>query len=63
MLQTGGQSLQVECSANYPNGIQFGDVAETSGGNLQCSKVFHGSMCKWDGSGVALDVCKSLNVI
>ncbi|KAJ8320640.1 hypothetical protein KUTeg_002227 [Tegillarca granosa] len=59
VLQTGGPSLQMECSTNYPNGIQFGEVAVTNGGNLQCSKVLHGSIPSWDVDGAALGVLRT----
>ncbi|CAC5391546.1 unnamed protein product [Mytilus coruscus] len=47
LLKNGGPSLQQECSQNYPNGINYGDVAVTSGGNLQCKIVCHGSLNQW----------------
>ncbi|KAJ8320637.1 hypothetical protein KUTeg_002224 [Tegillarca granosa] len=59
LLKIGGKSLQDECSAKYPNGIIPGEIAETSGGSLQCSKVLHGSLPNWDDGGKALDVLRT----
>ncbi|KAJ8316973.1 hypothetical protein KUTeg_004877 [Tegillarca granosa] len=51
LLKAGGPGLQQECSNNYPNGIQPGDVAVTSGGRLNCQSVFHGSLKDWSTAG------------
>ncbi|OPL33588.1 hypothetical protein AM593_08322, partial [Mytilus galloprovincialis] len=47
LLKNGGPSLQQECSQNYPNGINYGDIAVTSGGNLKCKIVCHGCLNQW----------------
>lgn len=54
MLKVGGQALQDECKKNYPQGIGYGEVAVTSGYNLPCSYVCHGSLDQWrkDGSSI-----------
>jgi O-acetyl-ADP-ribose deacetylase (regulator of RNase III) len=31
--------LQTECRSKYPNGLQVGQIAVTSGGNLSCKQV------------------------
>ncbi|CAG2237686.1 unnamed protein product [Mytilus edulis] len=54
LLKVGGQALQDECKQNYPQGIGYGEVAVTSGYNLPCSYVCHGSLDQWrkDGSSI-----------
>ncbi|KAK3095440.1 hypothetical protein FSP39_014712 [Pinctada imbricata] len=47
LLKAGGETLQEECTKNYPNGIEFGDVAVTSGGKLKCKNVLHGALPAW----------------
>lgn len=43
-----GPQLQEECTKNYPSGIKPGDVAVTGGYNLKATKVYHGSIPKWE---------------
>ncbi|XP_052088539.1 protein mono-ADP-ribosyltransferase PARP14-like isoform X3 [Mytilus californianus] len=54
LLKVGGQALQDECLQNYPKGVGYGEVAVTSGYNLPCSYVCHGSLDQWrkDGSSI-----------
>ncbi|XP_052277425.1 uncharacterized protein LOC127876354 isoform X2 [Dreissena polymorpha] len=52
LLEAAGSQLQDECDQNYPNGIRQGDVAVTSGYNLDCEYVFHGSLPNWDNKGL-----------
>lgn len=47
LLQAAGPGLQTECDQKYPRGIQSGDLAITSGHNLQCQFVYHGAIPKW----------------
>lgn len=47
MLQKAGSSIQDECNRKYPKGIQFGEIAETGGGNLYCGYIFHGCLKYW----------------
>ncbi|XP_076078269.1 protein mono-ADP-ribosyltransferase PARP14-like isoform X2 [Mytilus galloprovincialis] len=56
LLKVGGQALQDECKQNYPQGIGYGEVAVTSGYNLPCSYVCHGSLDQWrkDGSSIKI---------
>lgn len=56
LLKAGGPILQQECDQNYPQGIQHGDIAVTSGGNLYCQSICHGSLPGWDQQGKALKV-------
>ncbi|XP_071090352.1 protein mono-ADP-ribosyltransferase PARP14-like isoform X3 [Haliotis cracherodii] len=37
----GGDEMQVEFRSRYPQGIKYGKVAKTKGGNLNCQEVFH----------------------
>ena len=53
LLKMGGPDLQSECSQKYPNGIQYGEVAETSGAKLECKLVCHGALPGWNGGSSA----------
>lgn len=46
--KTGGDSIQQECKTKYPEGINFGEIAVTGGGNLACKIVCHGALPSWD---------------
>ena len=48
ILSTAGPQIQAECLRQAPGGIAFGNVIETSGYNLPCSKVYHGACQNWD---------------
>lgn len=48
IMKLGGASIQQECHVKYPKGINYGEVAITSGGNLCCKSVYHGALPKWD---------------
>ncbi|KAL3843270.1 hypothetical protein ACJMK2_021212, partial [Sinanodonta woodiana] len=48
LSKVAGPSLQADCNQNYPNGIKDGEVAVTSGGNLNCRKVFHIKLSEWN---------------
>jgi len=53
-----GRELQAECESKYPDGIRQGQVIATSGYQLPCKKVYHGSLPKWDqGAGSSEKVC------
>ncbi|KAK3600834.1 hypothetical protein CHS0354_014195 [Potamilus streckersoni] len=52
VLLYGGASIQKECLQQYPNGINPGRVVVTNGGNLSCTKVYHG--CGGQGNSVKL---------
>ncbi|CAG2207725.1 unnamed protein product [Mytilus edulis] len=47
LLKFGGQKLQDECSKKYPKGVDYGEVAVTTGGNLNCDIVCHGCLNKY----------------
>ncbi|XP_062571657.1 protein mono-ADP-ribosyltransferase PARP14-like isoform X3 [Saccostrea cucullata] len=47
MLQKAGRSIQQECTRKYPDGIKFGELAETGGGELYCGYIFHGCLKYW----------------
>lgn len=59
LLCVGGPGIQKECNLKYPNGIQAGDVAETSGGSLKCDVIYHGALLPWKDSG-SLQVCSDI---
>ncbi|KAL3863575.1 hypothetical protein ACJMK2_005326 [Sinanodonta woodiana] len=50
ILLYGGATIQKECLQLCPNGIIPGQVVVTNGGNLSCTKVYHGCLCTYDGS-------------
>ncbi|XP_025093181.1 uncharacterized protein LOC112563487 isoform X3 [Pomacea canaliculata] len=41
LLTVGGDTIQAECTQQYPQGIQPGELAITSGGKLFCKNIFH----------------------
>lgn len=48
LLQVAGDELQNACDSQYPNGVQPGHIAVTSGYKLKCRKVYHGALPQWD---------------
>lgn len=56
LLKAGGSSLQQECRSKYPQGINFGDFAVTTGGNMKCQIVLHGCLQQWRGDGAQKQV-------
>lgn len=64
LLKIGGITIQQQCISSYPSGIQYGQVAVTNGGQLQCSHIYHGALPQYERDGTALKVsalhwCKS----
>ena len=54
LIKEGGDIIMQELKRKYPDGIQVGKIARSSGGNLQCKEIYHGVLNKWDqGQGVA----------
>ncbi|CAG2206177.1 BACH1 [Mytilus edulis] len=51
LLCVGGPQLQKECNQKYPDGVNIGDVAVTSGGSLKCDVIFHGALPQWKETG------------
>ncbi|OWF51697.1 Poly [ADP-ribose] polymerase 14 [Mizuhopecten yessoensis] len=51
LSQAAGPSVQQECNDKYPRGITAGDVAVTTGGQLNCNHIYHVTIPKWDGGG------------
>ncbi|XP_071137980.1 protein mono-ADP-ribosyltransferase PARP14-like isoform X2 [Mytilus edulis] len=54
LLSGGGKGLQHECSKKYPQGVDYGEVAVTSGGNLNCNIVCHGCLDQWNPGGIKI---------
>ena len=50
ILRAAGVSIQQEAHQVSPGGIPRGQLVITSGGNLTCSNIYHGSMPNWKGS-------------
>lgn len=48
LLDAAGDVIQTECDI-YPNGIQNGEIAITSGGQLSCKAIYHGALSKYSG--------------
>ena len=48
LLRKAGPQLQQECKKEYPNGIKPGEVAVTGGYSLNATKVYHGTIPKWE---------------
>ena len=48
VLEAAGSSLQTECSSKYANGIQHGEIAVLSTGNVSCEKIFCGALPRYD---------------
>lgn len=48
LLGAAGDVIQTECE-KYPNGIQDGEIAITSGGQLSCKAIYHGALSKFSG--------------
>ncbi|XP_048239340.1 protein mono-ADP-ribosyltransferase PARP15-like isoform X6 [Haliotis rufescens] len=46
-LEAGGKGLQEELTRACPSGLKVGGIAETTGGKLQCQKVFHVVLKQW----------------
>lgn len=61
--KTGGDSIQQECRAKYPTGINFGEIAVTGGGNLACKIVCHVALPLWDKGGRDSKKCKHFSLI
>ncbi|XP_069131153.1 protein mono-ADP-ribosyltransferase PARP14-like [Argopecten irradians] len=63
LLDAGGETLQEQCNTNYPQGIRAGEVATTTGGNLNCQYVFYCFMTSWKDAETAFSkevFCKCL---
>ena len=57
LLKAAGKQLQDEVTAKYPNGLLDGQVAVSSGHNLQCRMVVHGSLPNWkEGDATSIQV-------
>ena len=57
ILQAAGPAIQAEVSASCPNGLQGGETVTSSCGNLNCQRIIHAVLNKWDnGAGPALQV-------
>ena len=50
ILRAAGISIQQEAHQVSPGGIPRGQLVITSGGNLACAKIYHGSLPNWKGS-------------
>lgn len=48
LLATGGANIQAECTAKYPKGISFDQIAKTSAGQLLCKAIYHCACPEWD---------------
>ncbi|XP_076118299.1 protein mono-ADP-ribosyltransferase PARP15-like [Mytilus galloprovincialis] len=51
LLEAAGDSIQSECTDQYPTGINSKTVAITGPGNLHCKAIFHVTLPKWQAQG------------
>ncbi|XP_048244595.1 protein mono-ADP-ribosyltransferase PARP14-like isoform X1 [Haliotis rufescens] len=47
ILKAGGNMIQQECTAKYPDRIKRGQIAITGAGNLMCQRIFHTCLPSW----------------
>lgn len=47
VVQAAGSEMKEECSAKYPGGIEYDEVAVVNGGNMPCKKVYFISLPVW----------------
>ncbi|WAR21737.1 PAR14-like protein, partial [Mya arenaria] len=59
ILRQAGKDIQKELKQKYPDGLSAGEIAVTSGYNMDCSHVLHGAVMNWDGKGKAIEELKS----
>jgi O-acetyl-ADP-ribose deacetylase (regulator of RNase III) len=57
ILRAAGSGIEKECQTNAPNGVGYGDIVSTSGGNITCKAIYHGAVPEWS-SGNGETVCK-----
>ena len=50
LLSNGGDELQQELKTKCPNGLEFGQIAVTSGKKLACQFVIHSRLGPWSGT-------------
>ena len=49
LLEAGGDSIQDECRSMYSEGIDYGEIAMVTGGNLSCKMVYFVALPVWSG--------------
>ena len=49
IAQAAGQAIQFEVTRQHPSGLQDGEHATSTGGNLKCKEIFHAVLCGWNG--------------
>ncbi|WAR21770.1 PAR14-like protein, partial [Mya arenaria] len=59
ILRQAGEDIQKELKQKFPDGIRAGEIAITSGYNMDCSFVLHVAVMNWDGNGKAIQELKS----
>ncbi|XP_061184931.1 uncharacterized protein LOC133192944 [Saccostrea echinata] len=47
LLAAAGRGIQRECRQNYPERLDPGEIAVTTGGNLACKAIYHGVLTKY----------------
>lgn len=48
LLEEGGMEIQQECTEKKPTGLNIGGMVESTGGKLQCKKIFHVVLPVWN---------------
>lgn len=59
LVKMAGDIVQNECKKKYKEGINIGDIAITSPGNMKCRTIFHVALYKYwvfDGN-ISIEVC------
>ena len=48
IVKAAGSCIQTEVNQKAPNGIQFGEMVSSSGGNTSCKRIYHVALCSWE---------------
>lgn len=47
LLAAAGSRIQRECTQKYPRGVRGGEIAVTTGGNLNCAAIYHAVLTRY----------------
>ncbi|CAC5395808.1 PARP10_14_15 [Mytilus coruscus] len=64
LVKIAGKSVQDECYKKYKNGINIGDIAITSPGNMKCKRIFHVALYRYwvfDGN-ISAEILKNIMI-
>lgn len=60
LLKAGGPEIQHKCRDNYPSGLSINEVAVSTGGALNCTKVYHVTIPRWNNDNEEVNISKTL---